>query len=157
MSRRPNGRAIKKHRSYTVDEAARALKASKGTVRRWVKNGLPALTDQRPALIMGSELIAFLDGRKKKSQPCQLHQAFCFSCHAPRDPAFADVEVRPLTTTGGMMRALCGRCATVMHKRLSLARMPELRALVTVSIVQGDERIGESRSPCPNDHLETMR
>jgi hypothetical protein len=35
-----DGRGIKLHRNYTVDEAARALGCSKGTVRRWLKIGL---------------------------------------------------------------------------------------------------------------------
>lgn len=157
MARRPNGRAIKKHRNYTVDDVARTLKVSKGTVRRWLKAGLPALTDQRPTLILGSDLIAFLDGRKPARQTCQLHQGFCFSCRAPRDPAFGEVEIRPKTKTTAMMRALCDRCSTVMHKPVSVARLPELRAKVTVAIVQEHERIGESHSPCLNDHLKTTR
>lgn len=157
MARRPNGRAIKKHRTYTVDEAARALTIAKGTVRRWLKAGLPALTDQRPALIIGSDLIDFLAGRKPEPQTCDLHQGYCLSCRAPRNPAFGEVEIRPKTPATVMMRALCEACATVMHKPVSHTRVPELRRRVTVSVVQGDERIGESHAPCPNDHLETTR
>jgi hypothetical protein len=154
MARRPNGRAIKKHRSYTVDEAARTLKVAKGTVRRWLKTGLPALTDQRPALILGHELIGFLDGRRHDRQTCELHQGFCFSCRAPRDPAFGEVEIRPKTRAAVMMRALC---ATVMHKPVSLARLPDLKAKVTVTIMQEHGRIDDGRSACPNDHLPATR
>lgn len=154
MARRANARAIRKHRTYTVDEAARALKVHKGTVRRWIKNGLPALTDQRPALILGSELIAFLSTRKPEPQRCQLHQGFCFSCRAPRDPAFSEVEVRPKTKTTAMMRALCERCATTMHKRISMARLTELRSKVAVSIIRAPERISEGDSPSSNVHLK---
>ena len=157
MARRPNGRAIKKHRSYTVDEAARALTIAKGTVRRWLKVGLPALTDQRPALIIGSDLIDFLAARKPERQTCHLHQAYCFSCRAPRDPAFGEVEIRPKTRATGMMWALCDECAAVMQKAISIARLPELHGKVKVSIVQEDERIGESNDPCSNDHFETTR
>lgn len=157
MARRPNGRAVKKHRSYTVDEVARSLKVAKGTVRRWLKSGLPALTDQRPALILGHALIAFLGDRKQDRQTCELHQGFCFSCRAPRDPAFGEVEIRPKTRATAMMRALCERCATVMHKPVSLARLPDLRTKVRVSIVQEHERIDDSRSACPSDHLRATR
>ena len=143
MARRPNGRAIRKHRNYTVDEAARALGVSKGTVRRWLKAGLPYLVDQRPALILGSDLIAFLAARKPKRQTCELHQAFCFSCRAPRDPAFGEVEIIATSSSTVMMRALCNRCSTVMHKRIATAKLPALAVKVTVTIVQDHERIGE--------------
>lgn len=56
---KPSGRAVKIHRSYTVEEAARATGYAKGNVRRWVSSGLlPALTDQRPHLILGADLDA---------------------------------------------------------------------------------------------------
>ncbi|WAP69946.1 helix-turn-helix domain-containing protein [Jiella pelagia] len=157
MARRPNGRAIKKHRSYAVDEASRALNVHKGTIRRWLKAGLPSMTDQRPALILGADLIAFLDARKPKRQRCALHQAFCFTCREPRDPAYGEVEFIASAGGAGMMRALCPVCTTMMHKRLSGADLPKLQAKVAVTIRRADERLVESHSPCPNDHLETTR
>jgi len=157
VARRPNGRGIKKHRTYTVDEAAQALTIAKGTVRRWLKAGLPALKEQRPALIIGSDLIDFLASRKPQPQTCGLHQGYCLSCRAPRNPAFDEVEIRSKTRATVMMRALCNTCATVMHKPVSRARIPELGRQVRVSVVQEDERIGESRASCPNDHLKATR
>lgn len=157
MARRPNGRAIKKHRTYTVEELARASGVCRATVRRWQKTGLPYLADQRPSLILGSDAIAFLDERKPKPQTCALHQAFCFSCRAPRDPAFNEVEIIAATSATVMMRALCAQCSTVMHKRVSTARLPTLRARLMVTIVQDHERIVDGPSSCPNDHFETTR
>ena len=157
MARHPSSRAIKKHRSYTVDEAAKALGVHRGTVRRWQKAGLPFLTDQRPALILGCELIAFLDERKPKRQRCALHQAYCLSCRAPRDAALGEVDFILHASGAGMMQALCAECETVMNKRVPVTRIPELRAKVTVTIRQAPERIVESHSPCPNDHLRKAR
>jgi len=71
-TRRPSRRAVKLHRNYTVDEAARVLGISKGTVRRWVKTGLAAITDRKPILILGGDLIAFIDARLATKQRCQL-------------------------------------------------------------------------------------
>ena len=153
MPRRPNPRAIRKHRNYTVDEAARALGAAKVTVRRWLKAGLPALTDRRPTLILGADLIAHLGRKPASSGKCQLHECYCFSCRAPRGPAFAEVEFRPMTPTNGNLRALCEVCATVMHKRVSTARLPALRAAVAVTIVEADGRLSKGAGPCLNDHL----
>ena len=58
MAKRLNWRKVKKHRSYTVDEVARLLSVHKGTVRRWTKNGLKVLDDQRPLLILALTLSA---------------------------------------------------------------------------------------------------
>lgn len=50
--RRFNWSRVKVHRSYTVDEAARLLGVTKGTIRRWIGAGLPAITDRKPFLIL---------------------------------------------------------------------------------------------------------
>ena len=54
MARRskPRLKGIKTHRNYTVDEVAKALGVSKGTVRRWIKCGLPVLKERKPMLIL---------------------------------------------------------------------------------------------------------
>lgn len=44
--RHPNYRRIKIHRNYTVEEAALQLNVHKNTVRSWIKDGLPALSDK---------------------------------------------------------------------------------------------------------------
>ena len=153
-TRRPSRRAVKLHRNYTVDEAARVLGISKGTVRRWVKTGLAAITDRKPILILGGDLIAFIDARLATKQRCQLDECFCFSCRAPRQPAFDAVEFVPLTATSGNLRALCETCATVMHKRLSTAKLAALRAILDVTIRQASEPIVKSTDTCLIEHLE---
>ena len=51
MDKRPSHRALRAARSYTLEEAAKALGVSQGTIRNWVKKGLPIMNDQRPYLI----------------------------------------------------------------------------------------------------------
>jgi excisionase family DNA binding protein len=64
-NRRPDWRRIKGKLSYTIDEVARALGTHRNTVRHWIrKAGLPAMTDARPHLILGSDLVAFLRTRR---------------------------------------------------------------------------------------------
>ncbi len=153
VGKRSNGRRIKSHRSYDIAEAARALGVAKGTVRRWLKDGLPCLNEQRPVLILGQDLKAFLDGRRKPKQTCRIDECFCLSCKAPRRPAFDEVEFHPLTATGGNLRALCEHCATVMHKRVSMDGLNALKAILTVTDVQAETRLTDGNSPCTNDHL----
>src|SRR5690606_23745620 len=107
---RPSRRGVKRHRNYTVEEAARATGTCKGTVRRWLKQGLPAITDRRPALILGEDLIAFLDRRNPGRQKCLPHECYCFTCKFPRSPAFGAIEFFPLSVTSGNIRALCEAC-----------------------------------------------
>lgn len=151
MSRRPSGRTIRKHRNYTVDEAARALRVAKVTVRRWLKAGLPAVTERRPTLIVGGDLIAFLASTRPKKHSCAIHQAYCFSCRAPRGPALGEVEISTLRGTTAHLFAMCEVCGTGMYKAVSLAQIIQLKAHATVSIGPGVERIGEHRHPLLND------
>ena len=76
------------------------------------------------------------DHRKARRVPkrtCRLHECFCFACREPRTPAFGEVEFHPLTPSSGNMRALCAACATVMHKRVAVNRLDQLRSLVAAS------------------------
>ncbi|MBW6422019.1 helix-turn-helix domain-containing protein [Rhizobium sp. XQZ8] len=95
--RRPIRRAIKQHYSYTTEEAALVLGVAKGSVRRWLKAGLPHLADQRPFLILGSDLRAFLDKRDKPKQRCGLHEFYCFRCREPKPAAGGLIDYTPRT------------------------------------------------------------
>jgi excisionase family DNA binding protein len=155
MPRRLDHRRISKHRNYTVAEIATCLAVSRGTVRRWIKDGLPALDDRKPMLVLGSDLIAFLKARRKPRQKCGLGECYCFSCRAPRPAAGGVAEVWWDTPATGNLHALCAVCTTVMHKRVSATRLNELQTVLDVTIVQGREPISDSFLACSNDHFAT--
>jgi hypothetical protein len=136
MTRRTGWRAVKSHESYTVEEAARNQGVAKGTVRRWLKTGLPSLNEKRPRIILGGDLVDFLKGREKPKQTCKPEECYCFKCRAPRKPAFGEAEYQPITSTNGQLIALCGDCTTVMHKRVSLATLDALKGILKISIRQ---------------------
>ena len=70
--RHPNPRLAKIHRNYTVDEVACLFGIHRNTVREWIKRGLPTSDDRRPMLILGRDLLAFLQARRTKNKrPCQ--------------------------------------------------------------------------------------
>lgn len=150
---RAKRRAIKKHRNYTMDEAARVLGVAKGTIRRWIKDGLPAIDDHKPFLIIGRDLIDYLESKTPPKQKCQLHQCYCLSCRAPRDPAFGEVEYLPVGPCSGNLRALCAVCTTVMHKRIGTGKLEALKAIVSVSTPQAEQPLGDSHRPSLNEHL----
>lgn len=144
MPKRPSWRGIKMHRSYTIEEVARALRVAKGTVQRWLKTeGLPAMKDQRPFLIHGQDLIDFLKRGKKSGRKCELHEAYCFFCREPREAAARMAELIPISDTIGDLQALCGHCGKLMHKRVSMAAQEQLGTLLDLTIRQRPSPIGK--------------
>lgn len=150
---RPSGRTIRIHRAYTIDEAARETGACRATVRRWLKGGLPSVNDKRPVLILGGNLAAFLKGKPKR-QPCQPEECFCLKCRKPRKPALAMADYVPITLIGGNLRAICGVCGTLMHKRIALAGLAALRGILDVAITQQEKHLVDMAKPCLNAHFK---
>ncbi len=63
----PSPRRIKINFPYLVHEIAKACGVTRGTVRRWRKEGLPPIDGCKPYMFLGSEVHAFL-GVKATSQ-----------------------------------------------------------------------------------------
>jgi hypothetical protein len=152
VQRKGNRQQIKTHRSYTVDEAARCLSVAKGTIRRWIKGGLPALTDKKPILILGCDLIGFLS-RSNEKQRCQLHECYCVKCRLPRRPAADFAEYVPLLPSLGNLRAICPVCDKLMHKRVAFGALPRLRAILDITIAQAQSDIVETPETSLNEHF----
>lgn len=152
MARCTGWRVVKSHDSYTVEEAARNQGVAKGTVRRWLKAGLPSLHEKRPCLILGGNLVDFLKGRKKPNQTCKSEECYCFKCKVPRTCAFDEAEYMPITPTNGQLIALCGVCTTLMHKRVSLTTLDALKGILHITIRQPAKPIGKGDQASLNDH-----
>ncbi|MCA3627231.1 MAG: helix-turn-helix domain-containing protein [Methylobacterium sp.] len=144
MPKRPGWRKVKIHRSYTIEEAARLLSVAKGTVQRWLKTeGLPAMKDQRPFLIHGQDLIEFLKREQRSGQTCKLHEAYCFTCRAPREPAERMADLIPITDKIADLQALCSHCGGLMHKRVSMRMQGQLGTILDITIRQRPSPIGK--------------
>ena len=152
MARSKGWRAVKSHESYTVEEVTRNQNVAKGTVRRWLKTGLPSLTEKRPCLILGGDLVDFLKKQKKRKQICKLEECYCFKCRTPRKPAFGEAEYRPLTPTNGQYIALCEVCTTLMYKRISLPTVAALKGILQITIRQEAKPISKSEQASLNDY-----
>ena len=134
--RKPSRHRVKIHRSYAVDEVARLLGVAKGTVRRWIKGGLSAVTDQKPALVLGEDLVQFLASRKAPRKKCGPAECYCVKCREPRKPAGEMAEFIPLTPKTGNLRAICPTCGRLMHKRIRCELLDSLCPLLDVTIAQ---------------------
>jgi hypothetical protein len=151
MARRTGWRVVKIHRPYTAEEVASNQGVAKGTVRRWLKSGLPSLNERRPCLILGRDLVDFLKGRKSPKQTCKPEECYCFKCKTPRKAAFSEAEYKPITPTNGQLIALCIVCATLMQKRASLATLEVLKDILHITIRQEAKPIVKGEQACLND------
>lgn len=154
-TRRANPRLAKIHRSYTVDEAARLFDVHKNTVRAWLKQGLPVVDAKRPILILGKALAEFLGARRAMHRrKCQPGEMYCVRCRAPKAPAGAMAEYKPLTATGGNLVAICPDCHAIMNRRASLAKLGPMHAVLDITIPQAEQHIGKRAIPCVNSDFE---
>jgi hypothetical protein len=153
--RRANPRLIKKHRSYSVEEAALKLDVHKNSIRSWIKAGLPTLDNSRPTLILGGELKAWLDKKRKAAKrPCSPGTFYCFKCRTPKSPALGIVEYRPINDTSGNLIALCTDCGTTMHRRARLEAVGSIMPNLAIQITEAKPSILE-RTP-PSLNCDTM-
>ena len=145
---------MKIHRSYTVEEIAELFAIHKNTVRNWVKSGLATSDDKRPMLILGIDLAAFLQARRTKNKrPCKPGEIYCVRCRAPKFPAESMVEYVPVTEKFGNLIAICPDCGAIMNRRVSLARIDQIRGEMDISFPQALEHIVESAKPTVNSDL----
>jgi hypothetical protein len=146
--RHPNPRLAKIHRNYTVEEIATLFGVHRNTVRAWVKRGLPTSDDRRPMLILGRDLVAFLQlQRAKNKRTCQPGEIYCVRCRAPKAPAGDMADYEALTATQGNLIAICPDCETIIYRRVSLAKLAQIRGRLDITFPQALRHIGESAQP----------
>jgi hypothetical protein len=153
--RQPDHRLIKSHRSYTTGEAARLLAIHKNTVRQWMKVGLPTIDNNHPILILGRELISFLQRRRaEKKQPCLPGQLYCVRCHSTKSPAAGMVQCLPLNPKVVNVRGRCPDCASLMHRCVSIANIKQFFDTSDFTFPQALPHIGEISRPSVNSDFK---
>lgn len=134
MAKRPSHRALRAARSYTFEEAAIALGVSKGTVRTWVNNGLPAMKAQRPYLILGEALKDFLQTKTaKRKSALRSAELYCLGCKAPRMPMGMLVDCIPQTATTARLMGLCEACGGTCNRMISRAKIDHFREIFAMA------------------------
>lgn len=153
--RHPNHRIVKIHRNYTVEEIALLFGTHKNTVRGWIKTGLPTSDDKRPMLILGHDLAAYLQARRvKNKRTCQSGEMYCVRCRAPKSPALDMAEYKAVTEKIGNLVAICPDCNSIMNRRVSLAKLDQVRGKMDITMPQALQHIVESNQPSVNSDLK---
>ena len=135
MAKRPNPRAIRAARTYTIEEAANALDVSIGTVRHWCRVGLPIMATKRPYLILGDALCSVLAARRQSAKVKLLpDQIYCLRCKSGRRPMGLLVEVQPQTAKTARLLAFCEVCEGTCNKMISMAKIDALRLIFEVAV-----------------------
>lgn len=149
--KRIDPRRAKKHRAYSVGEAALLLDVHKNTVRKMIKDGLPVVDDMRPTLIRGGDLRAWLEKRREANkQPCPPGTIYCVKCRQPRPPALGMVEYEARNGQSGQLKAICAVCETMMHRAARQSSLAAIMPDLDVRITQAPPRVGEPTNPSLN-------
>lgn len=149
-----NPNLAKIHRSYTVKEVASLYDVFKGTVRAWIKAGLPTINDKRPMLILGSDLAVFHQARRTKNKrPCKPGEIYCLKCRAPKMPDGGMVDYQPVTEKIWNLVAICPDCYTIMNQRVGLAKLALIRRKMDISLPLAQSHIVDTNQPSVNSDL----
>ncbi len=139
MAKRPNHRGVKAVRSYTVPEAASALGVTMGTVRNWIRNGLPVLNAKRPTLILGSILRDYLDGQRTRHKVALApDQLYCLTCKAARAPYGLMLDYIPHSGKTGRLTGLCEACGGTCNRIASRASLTRLGEFFDIAVRDAD-------------------
>lgn len=153
--RRPNPRLAKIHRNYTVEETARLFDVHRNTVREWIKRGLPICDSKKPMLILGKDLAEFLLARRTKNKrTCLPGEMYCVRCRSPKSPAGDMADYVQITESLGNLIAICPDCAALMNRRVSLAKLEQIRGQLDITMPQALQHINERHQPSLNSDLK---
>jgi hypothetical protein len=137
-----------------VEEIVNLFGNHKNTVRGWIKAGLAISDDKRPMLVLGRDLVAFLQARRvKNKQTCKPGEIYCVRCRSPKLPAAGMVEYSPVTEKFGNLKGICPDCDSIMNRRVSLAKLGQVRGDMDISFPQAPRQIVESDKPTVNSDL----
>jgi hypothetical protein len=124
MKKRPNHRALRASRTYTIEEAACVLGVTVGSIRNWIGKGLPVMKTQRPHLILGEDLKDFLQERARAGKaPLDCNELYCLTCKSARKPWGMLVDCVLQNGSTARLVGLCEACGGTCNRMISRSRI----------------------------------
>lgn len=152
MARRHSTRGISAARVYIYKQAARIIGVSEATFRKWPKQGLRVITDKRPFLVRGADLIEFLQKRQTASlKPTTKTQCFCMRCKMPREFRERAATYTPQSNLTGRLSGLCAECGCKIGRFCKGADVAELAALLVI-VNKANTQAYVDPPPCTETH-----
>ncbi len=134
-----------------MEDIARLFGIHKNTVRSWLNQGLTAIDDRRPKLILGRELLRFLQERRHRAkQSCGAGRIYCIACRAPKVPAGKIAECTPTGPLAGNLCGICPDCERLIYRRVNLPKIDAVRGELEITFKQPAPRLRESAVPSVN-------
>lgn len=120
MSKHSNPMAVKANATYTVIEAAQALKVTPATIRNWIRDGLEAMTSSKPYLILGAAIREYLRAKYAAARrPLNDDELFCPSCGKGRKPLNTQVSQSEITAKTDLLKGICHHCGGTATRMIS--------------------------------------
>lgn len=142
--KRPDGRAIRVTKTYTVAELAAATNKTQGTIYDWVSRGLPTIDARKPLMLHGSDVKAWLE-KQWGGRGCKLAlgELRCMGCKKARQPLPETVRFEALPNGSMNAKAPCPVCSTPMNKALKASDVAAFQDALA-GYVEEQQRFDES-------------
>jgi len=154
MAKRYNPRRFKLHHSYTVDEIASRLGVHPQTIRGWIKRGLRCLRSERPFLILGCDLRAFLEQANEAKEPLGPNQLFCLKCRTAQEPWGQLADYIPQSPTSGRLTGLCPVCERECQRFVGVAQVRSVAPDLDVTYRGNEASLKQSADPPSKTHFD---
>ncbi len=153
MAKRYNPRAFKIHHSYTIAEVAATAGVHVQTVRGWIKQGLRCLREEKPFLILGCDVRAFMEQQNQAKTPLGKNELFCLKCRAARVPWGEMADYIPRNATSGRLTGICPTCERECQRFVSIATIGEIAPDLDVKFEGTQASLNQSDDPPSKTHI----
>lgn len=128
-----------------MEDVSRLFRLHKNTVRIWLRQGLQPIDDQRPTLLLGSELRRFLTGRRaRRKQALGPGRIFCLPCRAPKVPAGKMAECVVTGAAVGTLQGICPDCNRIIYRKVNPQKLEATCGDLDVTVTKQRPRIEET-------------
>jgi len=141
--RKYNTNLIKETLNYSIYGIADLYGIHRGTVRQWIKEGLPLIDNHKPFIVLGSYLKEFLKNRQgNRKTKCNANELYCFKCRDARTSWNNLVDLKILNERSLLIIGICSQCNTETNKLSSLKNLDEIQEIFDVQTIHNQDLIG---------------